>query len=143
MKKLVLACVLIAAVYALTRFDFRNEAVVRSGAGSSQTLVEAIEHRRSNVVVEGQGVVTKILPDDNNGSRHQRFILRLPTGGTVLIAHNIDLAPKIQSLRTGDTVSFEGEYKWNPKGGLIHWTHRDPEGRHPGGWLKHGGETFQ
>ncbi|HEY5753105.1 MAG TPA: DUF3465 domain-containing protein [Chthoniobacterales bacterium] len=144
MKKLLLACVLIAAASAaLSRFDFRDGAGFRSGAGNERALVEAIERQKSDVLVRGQGVVARILPDDNNGSRHQRFILRLPTGQTVLIAHNIDIAPKIPSLRSGDTVSFQGEYEWNPKGGVVHWTHHDPDGRHPDGWLKHGGQVFR
>ena len=88
-------------------------------------------------------MVIKILPDDLKGSRHQRFILRHSSGQTILIAHNIDLAPRIDGLRTGDTVAFFGEYEWNPTGGVIHWTHRDPDGSHVGGWLKHRGKTYQ
>lgn len=144
MKKLLLAFVLIAAVYGgWTQLDFRDRTVSRSTAGNDAALVEAIGHRRSNVLVEGEGVVEKILPDDNNGSRHQRFILRLPTGQTLLIAHNIDLASKIPTLRPGDTVLFRGEYEWNRKGGVIHWTHRDPSGHHTGGWLKHCGQVYE
>ncbi len=81
--------------------------------------------------MEGQGVVLKLLADDNDGSRHQRFVVALPSGQTLLIAHNIDLAPRIVGLREGDLVSFSGEYKWNPEGGVIHWTHRDQRNRHP------------
>lgn len=98
---------------------------------------------RSGQQVQGQGTVSRILADDNNGSRHQRFILRVPPGKTLLVAHNIDLAPRIPSLRVGDTVSFFGEYEWNEKGGVIHWTHHDPQGRHPGGWLEHDGQRYQ
>jgi hypothetical protein len=32
-------------------------------------------------------------------------------------------------------ISFYGEYEWNNKGGVIHWTHHDPRGSHPDGWL--------
>jgi len=87
--------------------------------------------------------VLKILPDDLEGSRHQRFILRLSSGQKLLVAHNIDLAPRISSLRRGDKVEFSGEYEWNAKGGVIHWTHHDSTGRHIGGWLKHDGQTYQ
>ena len=91
----------------------------------------------------GSGSVVRILPDDNDGSRHQRFILRLASGRTLLIAHNIDLAPRIPGIRTGDTVEFHGEFRSNPEGGVIHWTHHDPQGRHPDGWLRHRGETYR
>lgn len=101
------------------------------------------ERRASDVQVRGAGTVLRTLSDDNEGSRHQRFILELPSGHTLLIAHNIDLAPRIHSLNKGDHVEFFGEYEWNDRGGVIHWTHHDPQGRHVGGWLKHQGRTYQ
>jgi hypothetical protein len=103
----------------------------------------AFEQRRSDVQVEGRGIVERILSDDNDGSRHQRFILRLSNRQTLLVAHNIDLAPRVDGLRVGDEVRFYGEYEWNPQGGVIHWTHRDPKGMHPGGWLEHRGKRYQ
>ena len=90
-----------------------------------------------------EGIVERILRDDSSGSRHQRFLVRTATGVTVLIAHNIDLAPRVASLREGDRVTFNGEYEWNDKGGVIHWTHHDPAGRHEGGWIRHAGKTYQ
>ena len=106
-------------------------------------LESAFTRRISNLQVAGQGTVVKILADDASGSRHQRFILRLDSGRTLLVSHNIDLAKRIDALRVGDTVAFHGEYEWNPKGGVIHWTHHDPQGRHPGGWIRHGGQIYQ
>ena len=46
-------------------------------------------------------------------------------------------------LKAGDTVQFSGDYEWNPRGGVIHWTHHDPAGRHPSGWVKYKGQTYQ
>ena len=97
----------------------------------------------SDIQVEGQGTVVRLLPDDLNGSRHQRFIVQLASGQTLLITHNIDIAPRIDSLEAGDRVRFNGEYVWNAKGGVIHWTHHDPQGRHVAGWLVHNGKTYQ
>jgi hypothetical protein len=93
--------------------------------------------------VSGAGTVVRILPDDDSGSRHQRFLLRLPSGATLLVAHNIDIAPRVHPLHVGDTVEYKGEFVPNPKGGVVHWTHHDPDGRHPSGWLRHDGRTFQ
>lgn len=85
----------------------------------------------------------KVLADDRNGSQHQRFLVRVASGSVVLIAHNIDLAPRIENLRAGDDIEFAGEYIWNEKGGLVHWTHHDPAGRHVDGWLRHEGRRYQ
>ncbi|MCL1146281.1 DUF3465 domain-containing protein [Shewanella marinintestina] len=109
----------------------------------SEELKLAFTQQKSDIQVQASGVVSKVLPDDNKGSRHQRFILRLPHGQTVLIAHNIDLAPRIPNLQDGDAVEFYGEYEWNKRGGVVHWTHHDPRGKHIGGWLKHNGLTYQ
>jgi len=122
------------ALLLLSSFSFAN---------GTQQISKAYASKTSDVQVKGSGIVVKTLADDNVGSRHQRFILKLANDLTVLIAHNIDLAPKIKSLSRGDTVYFYGEYEWNRKGGVIHWTHHDPAGRHTGGWLKHNGKKYQ
>ena len=109
----------------------------------ADSVTSAFRARKDRVMVSGQGHVVRVLPDDNQGIRHQRFILRLPSGLTILIAHNIDKAPRIKGLGKGDLVSFRGEYIWNEKGGLVHWTHRDARGRHPGGWLRHQDKMYQ
>ena len=109
----------------------------------AQLLARAFAEQRSNLQVEARGVVVKTLADDDRGSRHQRFIVQLDTGQTVLLAHNIDLARRVDGLRSGDAVAFYGEYEWNERGGVIHWTHRDPRGTHPAGWIRHGGRLYQ
>lgn len=113
-----------------------------SAGGGDQVLAEAFRNRTSDLQVEGSGSVLRLLPDDNEGSRHQRFILALGSGQELLVAHNIDLAERISRLQVGDNVAFYGEYEWNAKGGVIHWTHHDPQGRHVDGWLRHNGQTY-
>lgn len=116
--------------------------VDEDGATGASVATAFARHARG-AEVEGEGTVAKILPDDLRGSRHQRFLLRVEPGPTVLVAHNVDLARRVAPLRVGDVLSFRGEYVWNARGGIIHWTHRDPDGRHRGGWLRRGDETFQ
>ena len=106
-------------------------------------FAKALESKARGRPLQGQGTVTKVLRDDTQGSRHQRFIVKLQSGQTLLVAHNIDIAPKIKSLKVGDTVAFKGEYEWSPQGGVIHWTHHDPGARHPAGCLVHDGKTYQ
>lgn len=106
-------------------------------------IMQAYQQQSSNIQVQGRGVVKTILPDDNDGSRHQKMILKLENGLTILIAHNIDLAPRIEGLKKGDTVEFYGEYEYSQKGGVIHWTHHDPRGKHIDGWLKYQGKIYQ
>lgn len=107
------------------------------------SIDQAFKNKISDVQVKGSGVASRILPDDNEGSRHQKFILKLSSGLTVLISHNIDLAPRINTLKKGDTVTVYGEYEWSSRGGVVHWTHHDPNGRHEDGWIKHKGKLYQ
>jgi len=128
--------------FAYDRFGHTNHAGPHAAAADA-AIAEAFENRRSDVLVEGSGEVIRILADDTEGDRHQRFILRLHTGQTLLVAHNIDLAPRVLQLKVGDSVEFSGEYEWNEQGGMIHWTHNDPRGQHRAGWLRFHGETYQ
>lgn len=114
-----------------------------SAQSADELLRRAFANHESSLQVQGGGVVQRVLSDDNNGSRHQRFILQLASGQTLLVAHNIDLAPRVAGISAGDRVEFNGEYEWSAQGGVMHWTHRDPQGRHEGGWLRHGGRTYQ
>ena len=107
------------------------------------SLSAAYRKHQSRVAVCGHGVIAKVLKDDTQGIRHQRFVVRLPPGQTVLIAYNFDLAPRIDGLRTGSPVEFVGEYDWNGQGGVVHWTHRDPGGRHSPGWIRYEGRQYQ
>ena len=148
MKKLLVVLLIIFGIYEYTD---RNPAVINEltssfgvyQSDSDDVLERAYKSRASNLQVSGSGEVIRILPDDLDGSRHQKFILKLSSGQTLLMAHNIDLAPRITSLQAGDRIDFYGEYEWNSKGGVMHWTHHDPSGRHEDGWLVHNGRKFQ
>ncbi len=86
--------------------------------------------------IEIRGVVVKLLSNDNDGSRHQRFILDIGNRETLLIAHNIDLAERVP-VGLGDRVRVRGMYEWNDLGGLVHWTHHDPLGIEEGGFVRY------
>jgi len=145
MKKIVPVIVLAAAsAFWLALYPDGLAPTTSAPSSSAASSIEALfAQRQSDVQVRGEGVVVRILSDDNKGSRHQRFILKLASGHTLLIAHNIDLATRVEGLKVGDHVEFFGEYEWNERGGVIHWTHHDPKGRHVAGWLKHNGRIYQ
>jgi uncharacterized protein YceK len=100
--------------------------VQTKSSSADQVIANAFANQQSGLAVSDSGVVDRILSDDTEGARHQRFILRLASGQTLLIAHNIDIAPRVSGLSVGDSVEFSGQYD-------------DPSGRHQAGWLKHGG----
>jgi hypothetical protein len=112
-----------------------SSVVVKSGETKLSYLKKAYENQQSNFQVKQTGRIAKILKDDERTPRHQRFVVQLNSGQELLIAHNIDLAPKVEGLTEGSEITFYGEYEWNNKGGVVHWTHRDPKGRHLDGWL--------
>jgi hypothetical protein len=39
-------------------------------------------------------------------------------------------------------VEVRGEYIYDPRGGLIHYTHMDPRGRHPAGYIRANGKIY-
>ncbi|MEX1994650.1 MAG: DUF3465 domain-containing protein [Steroidobacteraceae bacterium] len=152
MKKLLLIAAAIAVIYfgffeRERAAEYLPDETTAFAGGATESVADAIavaySSQRSDVQVRGDGTVSRLLDDDNDGSRHQRFIVQLASGQTVLVSHNIDLAPRIDALRVGDHVSFNGEYEWNDRGGVVHWTHHDPQGRHEAGWVRHQGQTYQ
>ncbi len=118
----------------------QGQVVVQS---DNAALEQAFKGKKSHVFVEGAGVVKKLLVDDNKGSRHQKFLVTISSEQTLLFAHNIDLAPRLDTLVMGDAVTFRGEYVYNPKGGVVHWTHKDPQGEKQGGWIMHNGQKYE
>lgn len=133
----------------------RRGNVIAINKADGQLIKELFDTGRSDIVVSVKGKVKKVLSDDNEGSRHQKFIVEFADAtvpGTakgsksvpisVLVAHNIDLAPRVP-LDEGDEVTLKAEYEWSEKGGVLHWTHRDPGGRHAAGSITHKGRVYQ
>jgi hypothetical protein len=112
-----------------------------SSAEDAQIVnAQAERARATRVTITAR--VKKLLPDDRKGNPHQRFLLGLSNGTTVLVAHNIDLAPYVP-LQEGSTVTICGEYIWNEKGGVLHYTHHTTNSRHQGGYIQYNGQTYQ
>jgi hypothetical protein len=147
-KKLLLAMIFAAAAVLLAQWlphhaPSNANTSPRIERGKPLAPETAQKRHLSHVWVEGRGIVVKTLRDDIRGARHQRFLVRLSNGKTVLIVHNIDIAPRLNGLRKGDLIEFSGEFIDNDKGGLVHWTHHDPSHRKRGGWLKWRGRIYR
>ena len=142
-KAALLILLVLASLYLWFTRVSPNQSLVSSTSAADETNLSTYQAPQSGAQMGGEGVVVRVLADDNDGSRHQRFILRLASGQTLLIAHNIDIANRIEALSSGDRVEFYGQYESNPEGGVIHWTHHDLDGNHVAGWLKHNGIVYQ
>jgi hypothetical protein len=112
------------------------------GAADVGRLRDAVARRAGDVWVEVPARVVKALPDDEHPPRHQRFLVRVADLPTILVAHNVDLAPRVPIV-VDDEIEIRGEFEWNDKGGVLHWTHRDPQGRKPGGWIRRRGVAYE
>ncbi len=98
---------------------------------------------RTNVEVTAHGSVERLLSDESSDTGlHQRFILKL-TGSTqtLLITNNVSIGKRVPVV-VGDDVVVHGEYVWNDQGGLVHFTHHDPQHTHPDGWIERQGIRY-
>jgi hypothetical protein len=98
---------------------------------------------RSNGEVTAEGTVVRLLPDQSGpGGRHERFIVDLAGQHlTVEIEHNVSIGSRVP-VEIGDQVVVHGEYVWNAQGGLIHFTHHDPQGTHEAGYIIDNGTRY-
>ena len=107
-------------------------------------LCSAYDAGRSRVEVVADGTVTRTLGvQPGRVSPHEGFLMRLGSGCSVIVRVevNTDFTGSIP-LQPGQHVLVKGEYEFYPLGGVIHWTHRDPRGRHAGGYVATGGRIY-
>lgn len=105
-------------------------------------LIEAQQSRAKKKEILFSARVKRLLPDDTKGLPHQRFLLEIENGSTVLVAHDTKYAPKVP-IQVGDILVIKGEYIWNRKGGIVHWTHRSDTPKHEGGYIEFDGQRYQ
>jgi len=112
-------------------------------ADTNESEVAAAQNNRaSHVQVTCTLPVKRMLRPDDKGEKHEKFLLQLSNGSTILVAHNISRAPSVP-VEAGDIVTVHGEYIWNNKGGVIHWTHASDTPRHEGGYIDFKGQRYQ
>lgn len=114
--------------------------------GGNAAVYDAWRAERSNVEVTAEGSVARVLGvREGPSGMHEGFLLHLRGAGghglTVRIEDNVDITGRIP-LQPGDDVAVKGEYVYDPRGGLIHYTHHDPRGRHPSGYVRVGDRVY-
>lgn len=82
----------------------------------------AFARKMTRIPITATGVVVKLLADDTDSTPHQKFIIEVHSGHTILISHNLLRAYRAP-VKIGDKVEVHGTYVWNRFGGLIHNTH--------------------
>src|ERR1700730_1815280 len=97
-------------------------------------IVSDFHNHQSTVEVTADGTVVRLMADrTSSAGTHEQFVVKLSSGDiTVAVEHNISIAPRVP-VALGDHVIVHREYISNSQGGLIHFTHHDPQGTHEGG----------
>lgn len=114
-----------------------------NNSNAQKTLQDYFDRKVSGKMITVSAKISKVLRDDLHPPRHQRFIIKLDNNLTVLVTHNTDLAPRVKAIKAGDPIKVTGQYEWNDKGGVIHWTHHDPQGRRDGGQITYKGKVYR
>ena len=112
------------------------------GSENNDSQIVALQEQGGRAEVTGKVRVYKLLAEDDEGLRHERFLVMLSNGRTVLVAHSIDRAPRVP-VNPGDVVVLHGEFIDNEKGGVIHWTHHSDSPKHEGGWILFNGKRYE
>ena len=118
-----------------------NKSDQNSQESNNINIESLYKSKASGKIVVFEASVEKILTDDIKGDKHQRLILKT-NKRTILLAHNIDVAPRIP-VKIHDNIKIKGMYEWNEKGGVVHWTHHDPQNRREGGWIELNGKKYK
>jgi hypothetical protein len=148
-RKSYLSALFVSAVFAFHSCSSSGQSQFGSNAGQQTSSpsrdAEVIEAQNAHAIkleVTVEAPVLKVLREDDRGLPHQKFLIGLSNGTTVLIAHNLKMASQVP-ISAGDTVRIHGEYIWNAHGGLIHWTHHTDTPYHEGGWIEFQGVRYQ
>jgi Protein of unknown function (DUF3465) len=72
---------------------------------------------------------------------HEAFNV-LTRAGPLEVVDNVEVAPRCP-VTLGDRVEISGEMVHDPgRPPIVHWTHHDPTGRHPSGFIRLHGKLY-
>lgn len=101
--------------------------------------------------VHDTGIVVRVLGErEGRSGLHEGFIVAVPpyapngsqeqgVSRPYRVEDNVDITGPIP-LHSGERVDVLGQFECDDS--VIHWTHRDPRGRHPSGYIKANGRLY-
>ncbi|MEK7432485.1 MAG: DUF3465 domain-containing protein [Cyanobacteriota bacterium] len=116
---------------------------------TKKTIIQ-LTQQPQNIVEHGVyfGTVTEKLPDDNDGLKHEVFMIKMTQGKykekIVKVAHDTSYAPYIEELKAGDNLEIKGDLIINATPEMVlHWTHKSDNPKHPSGYIKLNGKVYE
>ena len=91
------------------------------------------------VYIPSASVARVLGTRDSRSGEHEGFLIAV-NGQTLRVEDNVNITGPIP-LRAGDRVSLLGQFECDDN--VIHWTHRDPRGRHLSGYIEVNGQRYQ
>jgi hypothetical protein len=120
-----------------------NGTAAPSTSADDAAIASDFQNHQSQVEVTADGIVVGLFPDRSSSTgTHEQFIIRLTSQKmTIEVEHNISIGKRVP-VKEGDRLTVHGEYIWNAQGGLIHFTHHDPQGTHEDGYIIDNGMIY-
>jgi hypothetical protein len=134
-RTLALAIALLAGAACSGQTEQPNNAQVCSLYASGSSGVEVI----------AQGTVLGVLGTNEGPSgEHEGFLLGLKQDCDLMlrVETNVDITGPVP-VQDGQVVTVKGQFEDDAEGGVIHWTHHDPSGRHVAGYVEIAGKLYQ
>ena len=121
--------------------SFEKPSFVDEKASDNDIIRAVNDRRRVNYVEGGSMTVTRVLPDDDDGRKHQKWMVRLSNGKTLQAVYNSDMCPEVP-IKVGDVIAMGGMFLWTNSGPMLHWLHHDPRANRPDGYVYVNGNYY-
>lgn len=138
-KPLIIAVLVVPALLAAGWFWHSTPAYEVSVG--SHIVEKAFYNQQSDLMVEVDGQVVRVVTADRGDSSLQWFQMRTPTGQHLMVAHDFGIEGPIP-LSPLDAVTVRGRYEWTESGGTIRKTERDSSLERMHGWIEFNGRRY-
>jgi hypothetical protein len=115
------------------------------GCGGAQNLASALQTCASNPNGHVEVYIPRARVDRVLGERsgrsgvHEGFVIAVQTQ-TFKVEDNVNVTGPVP-LQRGDVITLLGQLECDDD--VVHWTHRDPRGRHPSGYIEVNSKLYE